>query len=77
MAEEWPRALNLTYIMENVLKIANVTDIRQDKNGEDYFLVATTGYFDENDVYFMGQSVFLRDVDNHSKFKVGGSIVVS
>lgn len=77
MAEELPRALKTLIIMENVLTIANVTDIRQDKNGQDYFLVATSGYFDKDDVYFMGQSVFLRDVDNHSKFKVGGNIVVS
>lgn len=77
MAEELPRALKTLIIMENVLIIANVTDIRQDKNGQDYFLVATSGYFDKDDVYFMGQSVFLRDVDNHSKFKVGGNIVVS
>tara|TARA_R110002124_G_scaffold181513_11_gene348920 strand:+ start:408 stop:641 length:234 start_codon:yes stop_codon:yes gene_type:complete len=77
MAEELPRAFKSHYIMENVLTIANVTDIRQDKNGEDYFLVATTGYFDKDNVYFMGQSVFLRDVDNHSKFKVGGKVVVA
>lgn len=61
--------------MENVLIIANVTDVRQDKNGNDYFLVATSGYFDKDDTYVMGRSLFLRDVDNHGKFKIGGKIV--
>lgn len=61
--------------MENVLIIANVTDVRQDKNGNDYFLVATDGYFDKDGTYFMGRSLFLRDTENHGKFKVGGKIV--
>jgi|15BtaG_2_1085339.scaffolds.fasta_scaffold00159_19 hypothetical protein len=61
--------------MENVLTIANVTEIREDKNGNDYFLVSTEGYFDKDETYFMGQSLFLRDTANHGRFKVGGKVV--